>query len=95
MLERDYEAPKYEQPVDDINWTAGAGQPAGVYWLDGSTVMAAHGTLAEWHLLRRGAVLVATLRFDPDPLERSHAGRTVERMSAARASRELLRSGRN
>jgi hypothetical protein len=88
MLKRDVRL-NYEEPVDAINWTAGAGQPAGVYWLNGSTVIAAHESLAEASLLRRGAVLVATLLFGPDPLERGHNGRSVERLSAGRTWREL------
>lgn len=89
MLERDYEKPKYEQPVDDINWTAGVGQPAGMYWLDGRVVMAAHGSPAEARLLDTGAALVATLRFDADPLERVHRTGHVTRVAAARAARLL------
>jgi len=81
-LKDDYVAPKYEHPIDDINWTAGVGQPAGVYWLRGKSVIAGHGTIAEEHLLRDGAILIATLRFDPDPLERSHTGRVIERIDA-------------
>jgi hypothetical protein len=42
MKSKKYEAPKYEHPIYDINWTAGAGQPAGMYWLDGRILMAAH-----------------------------------------------------
>lgn len=72
--------PKYEHPVDDINWTAGVGQPAGIYWLEGRSVIAGHGTRAESRLLDLGAILIATLRFDPDPLERSHPGRVIERV---------------
>jgi len=79
-LKRDDVSPKYEHPVDDINWTAGVGRPAGIYWLAGKSVIAGHGTAAEQHLLDRGAVLIATVRFDADPLERSHAGRIVERV---------------
>jgi hypothetical protein len=94
-MKRDYEQAKYEHPVDDINWTAGVGQPAGMYWLDGRVVMAAHESVAEQRLLLRGALLVATLRFDPDPLERVLHGRRVERVAAGPASRALLRSGVN
>lgn len=80
LLKKDDVSPKYEHPVDDINWTAGVGRPAGIYWLAGRSVIAGHGTAAEQNLLDRGAVLIATLRFDADPLERSHAGRIVERV---------------
>ena len=89
------EDPGFELFQDDINWTAGVGQPAGIFWLGGRCVMAAHDTPAEQRLLERGAVLVGTLRFDADPLETVHRSGTVERMPAARASRELLLSGTN
>ncbi|HEX6309379.1 MAG TPA: hypothetical protein VFZ69_14380 [Longimicrobiales bacterium] len=82
--------PGFEQYQDDINWTAGIGRPAGIYWLAGRCVMATHGSAAEERLLGVGAVLVATLRFDPDPLERVHRSGTVERRAARRAARELM-----
>lgn len=72
----------YEYPIFGINWTAGIGRPAGMYWLVGRTVLAAHGSFAEDRLISAGAILVGTLRFDACPLERSHAGRVVDRVSA-------------
>ncbi|CAN5764378.1 hypothetical protein BH23GEM10_BH23GEM10_04260 [soil metagenome] len=74
-------------PIDDINWTAGVGQPAGMYWLDGRTAIAAHDSPAEARLVDAGAVLVATLRFDPDPVERVHRSGSVRRVSAPAAAR--------
>jgi hypothetical protein len=76
-----YEKAKYEYPIHGINWTGGIGQPAGIFWLEGKSVIAAYGSAAEDYLLDRGAILVGTLRFDACPLERSHAGRTVDRVS--------------
>jgi hypothetical protein len=90
-----YEAPKYEHPVDEINWTAGVGRPAGVYWLDGRSLIAAHESQAEERLLERGAVLVATLRFDADPLDARRRGRLVERLHAASAASAFSVSGPN
>lgn len=87
------EDPGFEQYQDEVNWTEGIGRPAGVFWLGSRCVMAAHGTAAEERLLDMGAVLVATLRFDADPLERVHRSGRVERMGALRAAREYLRSG--
>ncbi|MEX1182792.1 MAG: hypothetical protein WEF86_06120 [Gemmatimonadota bacterium] len=81
VLERDYDALEYEHPVDDINRTAGVGRPAGVYWLDGGSIIAGHDTPAEARLVAAGAVLVATLRFDPDPAERMQRGRAVRRLT--------------
>lgn len=77
--------PGFEYYQDDINWTAGAGQPAGIFWLGGRCVLAAHGSAAEERLLGVGAVLVATLRFEPDPLERVHRRGSVRRVSAGEA----------
>lgn len=65
-----------------------------MYWLDGRTVMAAHDSPAEARLLGAGAALIATLRFDPDPLERVHRTGAVSRMTAARAAK-LLEPGLN
>jgi hypothetical protein len=87
------EDPGFEQYQDDINWTAGVGRPAGIFWLGGRCVMAAHDTAAEERLLELGAVLIGTLRFDADPVETVHRRGRVERMSAARASREYMMSG--
>lgn len=89
------EDPGFEYYQDDINWTAGVGRPAGIFWLGGRCVMAAHDTAAEDRLLQLGAVLVGTLRFDADPLETVHRKGTVERIDASRASREYLLSGAN
>lgn len=89
------EDPGFEQYQDDINWTAGVGQPAGIFWLAGRCVMAAHESAAEDRLLGMGAVLVGTLRFDGDPVETVHRCGTVERISAERARREYLTSGAN
>jgi hypothetical protein len=84
-----------EQYSQDINWTAGVGQPAGIFWLHGRFAMAAHGSDAERRLMERGAVPIATLRFDADPLESVHRVGRVERVSAQRAWREYLVSGAN
>jgi hypothetical protein len=88
MSDKEYEKPEYEYPIHGLNWTAGVGQPAGIYWLDGECVIAAHHSHAEQYLLTIGAILVATLRFDPDPLERRHAGRHIQKVEP----RELVYS---
>jgi hypothetical protein len=76
----------FEYEHHEINWTAGIGRPAGVYWYGGRSVIVAHDSPGEERLLAEGAVLVATLRFDRDPLDGRHSGRSVERMSAHRAA---------
>jgi hypothetical protein len=78
---RDQKA-KYEYPIYGINWTGGIGRPAGIYWLDGRSVMAAHGSAAEDRLLDQGAILVGTLRFDGQLGEQYHAARSVRRVNA-------------
>lgn len=77
-----YEKPKYEFPIEWRDWCTGAGQPATVLWWDGRTWFAGEGSAAERVLLERGAVPVATLRFDPAPLETVHAHAVVDRVPA-------------
>jgi hypothetical protein len=74
--------PGFEYIQDEVNWTEGAGQPAGVYWMGGRIKMAAHGSEAEDHLREGGWVLIATLRFDRDPLESTVRGRVIERVAS-------------
>jgi hypothetical protein len=85
----------FEYEHHDIDWTAGVGRPAGVYWLHGRAVLAAHESPGEERLLALGAVLVATLRFDRDPLDASLRDRTVERVPPQRISGEFFVSGIN
>lgn len=89
------EDPGFEHYQDDINWTAGVGRPAGIFWLGGRCVMATHESAAEERLFELGAVLVGTLRFDADPRETVHRTGQVERLSASYASCEYLLSGSN
>lgn len=91
--ERGCNAPGYEHPVHDLRWTTGLGRPAGVYWLQGRSLIAAHESPAEAWLVAQGAVLVATLRFDADPLETRHDGRALDpAMPAAVAAAFLVSS---
>jgi hypothetical protein len=86
---------EFEYEHHEINWTQGVGRPAGVYWLEGRSVIVAHDSPGEDRLLAEGAILIATLRFDADPLESVHRGRSVERISARAATRDFLVSGVN
>ncbi len=95
MKSKKYESPQYEYPIDDINWTAGVGKPAGVYWLEGRSVIAAHDSAAEDALLERGAILIAPLRFARDPLESVHPGCTVERVPALAVASDYFLSANN
>jgi hypothetical protein len=71
----------FEYEHHEINWTQGVGRPAGVYWHHGRSVIVAHGSPGEEVLMAQGAVLVATLLFERDPLEARHPGRTVQRIA--------------
>jgi hypothetical protein len=84
-----FEKPEYEYPIQDLKWTGAIGHPAGLYWLDGRCIIVAHDSPAEHWLLARGAILAATLRFDADPLERSHRGRDVVAFDDAAALRHF------
>ena len=69
--------------IHDRQHESVVGRPAGIFWLDGRCVMAAHDTIAEARLLEIGAILVGTLRFDPEPLESVHPGATIDRIASA------------
>jgi hypothetical protein len=86
---------EHEFPVFGVDWTAGVGQPADLFYLAGRIYIAGHGSAAERVLLEEGAVAVATLRFDADPLERSHPGATVDLLAPAGAVRHLTVKARN
>lgn len=83
--------PKYEQLLDEIQRTGSPGQPAGIYWLEGSSRIAAHDSAAEARLLDQGAILIATLLFERDPLEGTRPGRTVERLPLRHARSGVIR----
>jgi hypothetical protein len=85
----------FEYEHHEINWTAGVGQPAGVYWLEGRSVVAGHGSAGEAKLLAAGAVLIATLLFERDPLECGVRGRSVAACPAPRIAGEFFTSGVN
>jgi len=86
MADKRYEKPKYEYPIHGINWTAGIGRPTGIYWLDGDSVFAVHGSRAEERVLELGGILIATLRFDRDPCGEGYRARG----SVVRAAAESL-----
>ena len=77
--------------VRDSEWSHAAAQPAGIFWLDGRSVIAALNTRAEQRLLAAGAVPIATLIFDLDPIEGIHPGHSVERMSTRDMYRTIAR----
>jgi hypothetical protein len=83
---------EYFLDVHERQWFGGMGQPAGIYWLNGHTSLAAHGSGAEDRLLAEGAILVATLLFDRDPLEGRVPGRAIERVRSRDLTQHVSRS---
>ncbi len=84
-----YEKPEYELPIPGVAWTRGAGHPAGVFLLDGRCYFVALDSPAERVLVEGGALHMANVRFDPEPLERSHPKRSVRLVEPAVAARWL------
>lgn len=78
MQQMRYEKPKYEFPIDWQDWCTGAGQPAGIWWLDGRTFFAGFGSLAEARLAAAGAFHVATLQFESDVIDSRQRSRTID-----------------
>lgn len=74
--------PNYEYPIDWINHARAAGQPAGIYLLDGVVRLALRFSAAEEALRAAGALYVATLAFGPTALEGTRPGATVRRTAA-------------
>jgi hypothetical protein len=81
-----YEQPDYELPIAGVAWTRGAGHPAGVYLLRGRCYFVALDSPAERVLVEGGALHMASVRFDPEPLERPHANRSVTLVEPAAAA---------
>lgn len=54
----------WEQIVDEHARDPGMGAPAGIFLLAGEYHVAAYTSRAEARLVERGALLIATLRFD-------------------------------
>jgi hypothetical protein len=69
--------PDYHLPIAGSAWSSSVELGAGIYFLEGRTHVAGHSSAAERALLERGAFLIASLRFDREILERSHASRSV------------------
>ena len=77
---------RHEDQVVSFAWTGGCGGGAGVFLLEGRCHVAAHRSHAERQLVERGALLVATLRFDRDPAEGSHPERAVRTLPSREAA---------
>jgi hypothetical protein len=72
----------YEFPYLDVAWTRGGDPAAGIFLLAGRCHIAAYDSPAARALVDGGALHVAGVRFDAEPRERSHAGRSVRRVTA-------------
>lgn len=85
-----FDSPEYEFPIAGSAWTHRVELGAGIYYLDGLTHVAGHGSAAERDLLQRGALLFARLHFDQNPYEGRQPGRTVHALSVREASLRLV-----
>ncbi|GEM_PF-2517714 len=85
----DYEPPDYEHPVLGIAWTSGVGGPAAIFLLEGECHVAGAASPAARYLERKGALRIATMRFDRDPHEASHSGRPYRPLRREEAVREM------
>jgi hypothetical protein len=56
--------PESELPIAGSAWSTRVELGAGIYFLDGRTHVAGHHSPAERELVERGALLIASLRFD-------------------------------
>lgn len=74
--------PRYLFPVEGISYSDGSLAAAGVFLLHGRSYVAPVHSVAEHRLLAAGALRIATLRFDLDPLERTHPDRPVAAVDA-------------
>lgn len=85
-----FDSPEYEFPIAGSAWTQRVELGAGIYFLDGGTHVAGHGSAVEHQLLQQGAILVARLRFDGELPERRVPGRTVRVLDTREAFLRLV-----
>ncbi len=85
-----FDSPDYEFPIAGSAWTNRVELGAGIYYLDGSTHVAGHGSAVEHDLVQRGALLIARLHFDQNPYEGRQLGRTVRPLSVREAALRLV-----
>ncbi|HEV2131128.1 MAG TPA: hypothetical protein VGR27_08495 [Longimicrobiaceae bacterium] len=85
-----FDSPDYAFPIAGSAWTHRVELGAGIYYLDGGTHVAGHGSAAEYDLLQRGALLVARLHFDQNPYEGRQTGRTVRALNVREAALRLV-----
>ncbi|MDQ3556352.1 MAG: hypothetical protein M3409_06205 [Gemmatimonadota bacterium] len=76
---------RHEDQVVSFAWTGGCAGGAGIYLLGGRCHVAAHHSPTASRLVESGALLIANLRFDRDPLEGSHPERPVHPIESREA----------
>jgi hypothetical protein len=78
--------PQQSVPLPSSAWAYGIHQGAGIYFLDGACHVAAHESPMEAALAERGALLIAVLRFEPEPLDGVRPGHRVQAVGSGRAA---------
>lgn len=86
--------PQQAVPLPSSAWAYGLHQGAGIYFLDGACHIAAHRSPAETALTERGALLIAVLRFEPEPLDGARPGQRVDALRSEAAA-ERFAGGRS
>lgn len=66
-----------EAAFADSSWISSVELGAGIFLLDGRTHLAGHSSPAARSLVARGALLVASVRFDRCEHESYHAARSI------------------
>jgi hypothetical protein len=83
------EFPESLLPAAGSAWIGSAQLGAGIYLLHGESHMVGHGTAMERRLQERGALHVASVRFDRAEEEAYHPARDVRALDAAEARRRF------
>jgi hypothetical protein len=84
------ESQNHEQPIAESAWISSVELGAGIYFLEGRTHMAGHSTPAERSLLARGALLVASIRFDRAAHEAFLPGHPLRELDVREALNRFL-----
>jgi hypothetical protein len=80
---------RFVVPAPDVVWRSRVEAGAFVYLVGTALEFVTPESPRDRELAEAGALRVARLRFDPDPLERSHRDRTVHVLDQRLAARRL------
>jgi hypothetical protein len=83
------EFPESQLPAAGSAWIGSTDHGAGIYLLDGRTHLVGHRTHLEKRLLERGAMHIASVRFDDELEERYRPTRSVRRLESRAAIRRF------